>query len=119
MFVFLQVFAYDMSYNNPSEAGCCVDNYPKPIGTAYQGTDWYVPALETNIDGAYYSYSDRTLYFFKGDYYWASTYNHRPGHQVGGSNVRVGSRQMYKDEKWTDLCEVDHSFRTETEYQYY
>ncbi|XP_072029894.1 uncharacterized protein [Amphiura filiformis] len=82
------VYAYDTSLG---QNGCCVDNYPKPIGEAYPGYATGVASLEAGIDGAYYSIADRKLYFFKGNCYWETTYDPSDNNS-GGSNVKVKAK---------------------------
>ncbi|XP_072028490.1 matrix metallopeptidase-21-like [Amphiura filiformis] len=96
-FTSTMVYEYDYSSNTK---GCC--NSIKSISTAFPGRYNGYPALENNIDLAYYSIADRKLYFLKGEDYWESTYN------PSSTSVynRVNLKQYGWHEKWKYICEV-------------
>ncbi|XP_022080549.1 matrix metalloproteinase-21-like [Acanthaster planci] len=92
-----QVYAYDMQAD-----GCCLDNYPMPISTAYPYRYNMTSGLPGDIDAAYYSIHSRKLFFFKGDVYWENeTYN------PGLSTVvnKVGPGQQW-NQRWNNICDV-------------
>nr|XP_054766331.1 matrix metallopeptidase-21-like [Lytechinus pictus] len=85
------------------EGGCCLDNYPMPISTAYPGEFSYIAPLEDNIDSAYYSIKHKKLFFFKGAYYWEHATFDPSARTIYN---RVKQRASW-DTRWRDICDVE------------
>ena len=94
----LQVYAYDME-----EGGCCGDNYPMPISTAFPGEFPYVSPLEDNLDAAYYSIKHKKLFFFKGAHYW----EHATFDPSASTIYNKVKERASWDTRWRDVCDVE------------
>lgn len=58
----VQVWGYNVSQG---ASGCCLPGYPRRIRDEFQPVDSSSRNLPKNLDAAYYSYTDQTIFFFK------------------------------------------------------
>ncbi|KAM7284656.1 matrix metalloproteinase-21-like [Ixodes scapularis] len=92
------VYAYDVSRGHE---GCCLPGYPRSIVAEFpaapdQGN------LPHHVDAVYYSYTDRSMYFFKGTRYWQNVaFNPLDRRRT---NRIAGPREI--SSKWLDICDV-------------
>ncbi|KAG0421807.1 hypothetical protein HPB47_002318 [Ixodes persulcatus] len=92
------VYAYDVSRGHE---GCCLPGYPRSIVAEFpaapdQGN------LPHHVDAVYYSYTDRSMYFFKGTRYWQNVaFNPLDRRRT---NRIAGPREI--SSKWFDICDV-------------
>ncbi|CAL1268580.1 unnamed protein product [Larinioides sclopetarius] len=93
------VYAYDVSRG---KEGCCLPGYPKHIHKEFPSVT-KESSLPSHLDAVYYSYTDRSMYFFKGIYYWHNVafnpLDRRRTNKVKGPWL-VAS-------KWYDICDVE------------
>ncbi|XP_076345934.1 matrix metalloproteinase-21-like [Tachypleus tridentatus] len=93
------VYAYDVERGNE---GCCLPGYPRKINLEFPSTD-PKSKLPHNLDAVYYSYSDRSMYFFKGKYYWKNrAFNPLDRRR---RNTIVGPKLI--SSKWHDICDTE------------
>ncbi|XP_067131484.1 matrix metalloproteinase-21-like [Centruroides vittatus] len=93
------VYGYDVSRG---KEGCCLPGYPRFIKKEFPSL---VPKshLPSHLDGAYFSYTDRTLYFFKGNRFWKNVkFNINDKNRVNRIN---GPWEI--SSHWHDICQVD------------
>ncbi|XP_066457789.1 matrix metalloproteinase-21 [Eleutherodactylus coqui] len=96
-----QVFAFDVNRNH------AVPNFPKKIVDVF-------PAVArnnhpgTNLDAAYYSYSHKALFLFKGKYFWRAVSD-----QDRQTNPALPLNALFPQqaisEQWFDICNVHSS----------
>ena len=61
--------------------------------------------LPANLDAAYFSYTENTLFFFKGDDYWQNVAFDPTKHSDAPENSVVYKGKWY--DKWYDICDID------------
>ncbi|GIY90400.1 matrix metalloproteinase-21 [Caerostris darwini] len=93
------VYAYDVSRG---KEGCCLPGYPKHIHKEFPSITKEA-SLPSHLDAVYYSYTDRSMYFFKGIYYW---------HNVAFNPLDRRRTNKIKgpwlvSSKWYDICDVE------------
>lgn len=104
------VYAYDP---RRGKKGCCLPGYPKelaqefPISTSNEDGDESRPTkpskLPSNLDAVYYSYTDKRMYFFKGNTFYENiAFNPRDRRRI---NKLKGPKDMAT--KWHDICSVE------------
>ncbi|XP_023236851.1 matrix metalloproteinase-21-like isoform X2 [Centruroides sculpturatus] len=93
------VYAYDVSRGNE---GCCLPGYPRKIQQEFPSAR-SESTLPANLDAVYYSYTDKSMYFFKGCYYWQNIgfkpLDRRRTNRIAGP-WEISS-------KWYDICDVE------------
>ncbi|XP_042898572.1 matrix metalloproteinase-21 isoform X2 [Parasteatoda tepidariorum] len=92
------VYAYDV---NKGREGCCLPGYPKHIHQEFPSVN-KDSALPSHLDAVYYSYTDRSMYFFKGTHYW---------HNIAFNPLDRRRTNKVKgpwliSSKWYDICDV-------------
>ena len=118
LFSVIQVYEY-----NPHEktnSGCCesivlfTDMFPLHPDSAntieFMGET--VHPLTGNVDAVYFSYGDRTVYFFRGKYVWENTLFHVMDPETGIVKYNSIDQNELRfrgksNEFWQDLCHVD------------
>ncbi|XP_035208938.1 matrix metalloproteinase-21-like [Stegodyphus dumicola] len=94
-----QIYAYDVSRGNE---GCCLPGYPKHLHQEFPSVH-KESSLPSYLDAVYYSYTDRSMYFFKGIYYWHNVafnpLDRRRTNKIRGPCL-ISS-------KWYDICDVE------------
>ncbi|GBM27548.1 hypothetical protein AVEN_257860-1 [Araneus ventricosus] len=95
----VKVYAYDVSRG---KEGCCLPGYPKHIHKEFPSVT-KESSLPSHLDAVYYSYTDRSMYFFKGIYYW---------HNVAFNPLDRRRTNKVKgpwliSSKWYDICDVE------------
>ncbi|XP_064484349.1 matrix metalloproteinase-21-like [Ornithodoros turicata] len=93
------VYAYDVTRGHE---GCCLPGYPRKIVEEYPGATPH-SKLPYDLDAVYYSYTDQSMYFFKGPRYWQNiAYNPRDRRMT---NIIVGPKKI--SSRWYDICDVE------------
>ncbi|CAG5116421.1 unnamed protein product [Candidula unifasciata] len=82
-----------------SDRGCCVRK--RKIIEEYPPAEGHRP-LPSNLDVVYYSYKDKTMYFFKGDNLWRNKLFDPRQRRIHNSIEFLGP--WYQ--KWMDICDV-------------
>lgn len=93
------VYGYDVSRG---KEGCCLPGYPRYIKKEFPSV---VPKfhLPSNLDSVYFSYTDHTVYFFKGHRFWKNVgFNVKDKRKVNRIN---GPWEI--SSHWFDICDVD------------
>ena len=104
-----QVYTFDPLEEHPDRRGCCEDIrnitevFPTPPGEA---------PVQTPIDAAYFSWTEKSVYFFKAEDVWVNTL-YRPRALVRNLMKYVGKWYHKPEEsyattkhKWFDICDV-------------
>ncbi|KAG1681472.1 Matrix metalloproteinase-21 [Nymphon striatum] len=94
-----QVYAYAVL---KGRRGNNVPGFPKKISSMFEAASGSNKPFTSKLDSVYYSYSDSSIYFFKGTRYWkllGPTYFKKSGNKVAGP-WKINS-------KWKDICDVD------------
>lgn len=93
------VYAYDTSRGHE---GCCLPGYPRMITQEFPAVNHH-SSLPSDLDAVYYSYTDQSMYFFKGSSYWQNiAFNPLDRRRT---NKIVGPRGI--STKWYDICDVE------------
>ncbi|GFU45318.1 matrix metalloproteinase-21 [Nephila pilipes] len=93
------VYAYDVTRG---KEGCCLPGYPKHTHKEFPSVN-KESSLPSHLDAVYYSYTDRSMYFFKGIYYW---------HNIAFNPLDRRRTNKIKgpwliSSKWYDICDVE------------
>ncbi|XP_066944366.1 matrix metalloproteinase-21-like isoform X1 [Macrobrachium rosenbergii] len=94
-----KVYGYDVSKGS---SGCCLPGYPKLIRKEFVPADEDSRNLPKDLDAAYYSYTDQTVFFIKDRLFWELVSFHP--NDKNRTNKVVGP--FYVHQKWYDICDT-------------
>ncbi|XP_068205870.1 matrix metalloproteinase-21-like isoform X2 [Palaemon carinicauda] len=94
-----KVYGYDVSKGS---SGCCLPGYPKLIRKEFVPADEDSRNLPKDIDAAYYSYTDQTVFFIKDRLFWELVSFHP--NDKNRTNKVVGP--FFVHQKWYDICDT-------------